>query len=354
MSIKKELFGKTKQGEAVHAYRLKNQKGMEVTLLDFGAIIQKIVVPDKNGVMEDVVLGFETVAGYETDQNGLGAFVGRHANRIGGAKFTLDGIEYHLDKNDGENNLHGAEPRYNKVMYEVECYEEEEGSAVEFSRLSPDMEQGFPGNLDISVTYTLTENNELVIEYVGISDKSTIVNLTNHSYFNLSGHKSGSIENHKMRICADYFTPTDDALIPTGEIRSVDGTPMDFRTLKRIGDDIDSDYEPLKQGNGYDHNFVLKKYEKDEVPMVAELVDEKTGRKMEVFTDLPGIQIYTGNGLSVTENGKEGATYHKREGVCFETQFFPDSCNKKEFPSCVLEAGEEYDYVTIYKFSNLA
>lgn len=352
MGMKKELFGKTKEGLDVFAYTLKNKNGMELTCLDFGAVIQKLLVPDANQKIEDIVLGYDNVEGYEEDTCGFGAFIGRHANRIGGAKFVINGTEYQLEKNDGENNLHGGTPGYNKVMYEVEYLEDEEAQSIEFSRLSKDMEQGYPGNLDITVTYTLTDDNELVIEYLAVSDKDTLVNLTNHSYFNLSGHKSDTIEDHKMLIQADYFTPTDDALIPTGEIRMVEGTPMDFRSMKRIGDNIDADYLPIKQGNGYDHNFVLNIAQDDVVSFVAQLEDDKSGRIMKVFTNLPGLQVYTANGLSVKKNGKEGMEYGKRAGICFETQFYPNSCNISNFTSCELKAGSEYDYVTVYKFEH--
>jgi len=280
----------------------------------------------------------------------LGSFIGRHANRIGGAKFELNGKVYELDKNDGNNNLHSKFDGYNKVKYETEIFEEEDIVSIEFSRLSPHMEQGFPGNLDVTVTYSLTEANELVIEYLAVSDKDTIVNLTNHSYFNLFGHNSGSIQDHKVWIKANQFTPTTKDLIPTGELTDVAGTPLDFRTLKRVGQDIEANYEPLKMAGGYDHNFVLDTSGND-VEKVAELVDDKSGRKMEVFTDLPGLQLYTSNMLSPVKHGKDGATYGKRAGICFETQYFPNSCNIPSFPSCVLKAGKEYDKVTIYKFS---
>lgn len=352
MSMIKELFGQTKEGMDVYKYTLKNSNGMEVTFLNLGAVIQKIVVPDKNQKFEDVVLGYDTVEGYEEDACGFGAFIGRHANRIGGAKFTINGKEYHIEKNNGENNLHGGSPSYNKVLYEVEYLEDEDSQSIEFSRLSKDLEQGFPGNLDITVTYTLTNDNELVIEYLAVSDQDTLVNFTNHSYFNLAGHTAGSIEDHKMLIEADSFTPTDDALIPTGEIRSVEGTPMDFRSMKRIGEEIDADYLPLKQGNGYDHNFILNTAKDDVVSFVAQLEEDKSGRVMKVFTNLPGLQVYTANGLSVKKHGKEGMEYGKRAGICFETQFYPNSCNIPTFPSCELKAGSEYDYVTVYKFEH--
>jgi len=350
MSIKKKSFGKTQAGDEAFLYALTNENGMSVSFADYGAIIVNILVPDVNGKLEDVVLGYNNVTGYEINPPGYGSFIGRHANRIGGAAFELNGKIYELEKNDGQNNLHGGAIGYNKHMYEVELFEEEDSDSIEFSRLSPHMEQGFPGNLDISVTYTLTEDNELVIEYLAVSDKDTVVNLTNHSYFNLAGHGSGSILDHKVMIDADKFTPTDDSLIPTGELRDVAGTPMDFRKLKTLGQDINADYTPLKQAGGYDHNYVLNN-SRTQVEKIAELVDEKSGRVMELFTDMPGMQLYTGNFINGKDVGKKGVVYQQRDGVCFETQYFPNSCNTPEFPSCILKAGNEYDYVTVFKFS---
>lgn len=349
MEITQKSFGKTSKGEEATLFTITNSNGMKVSLTNYGANVVSIIVPDKNGNYTDVALGFENIAGYEENGPGFGSFIGRHANRIGGAKFELNGKVYELDKNDGENNLHSGFLGYNKVMYDAEYYEDGDIISVEFSRLSPHMEQGFPGNLDVSVTYSLTEDNELVIEYHAVSDKDTIVNFTNHSYFNLSGHDSGSILDHKVWIKANQFTPTDDGLIPTGELRDVSGTPMDFRTIKRIGQDIDADYEPLKLAGGYDHNYVLD-ISGAEVEKVAELIDDRSGRVMEVFTDLPGMQFYSGNFMQPVNNSKDGAVYQKRYGVCFETQYFPNSCNIPSFPSCVLKAGKEFDSVTIYKF----
>jgi aldose 1-epimerase len=349
MKITQKPFGKTKGGEEATLYTVSNNAGMKVSFTDYGANIVSIIVPDKNGNYADVALGYKDLKGYEDNRTGFGSFIGRNANRIGDARFELNGKIYELEKNDGVNNLHGGNPAYNKTMYETEIYEEEDMISLEFSRLSPDMEQGFPGNLDITVTYGLTEGNELVIEYHAVSDKDTVVNLTNHSYFNLSGHNSGDIMDHKVWINADYFTPTTDDLIPTGEIRDVKGTPMDFRTLKRIGDNIHDDYEPLRQAGGYDHNYVLN-ISGDEVEKVADLVDEASGRAMEVFTDQPGLQLYTSNMLSPEESNKDGANYGKYAGVCFETQHFPNACNTKEFSSSVLVAGKEYETVTIYRF----
>lgn len=352
MKITQKSFGKTVRGEEATLYTLTNGNGMKVSFTNYGANIVSIIVPDSKGNFADVNLGYENLAGYEENPPGFGSFIGRHANRIGGARFELNGKVYELDKNDGKNNLHGGLVGYNKLMYETEVYEDDDIASIEFSRLSPHLEQGFPGNLDVSVTYSLTESNELVIEYLAVSDRDTIVNLTNHAYFNLGGHDSGSVLDHKVWIKANQFTPTTPDLIPTGELWDVAGTPMDFRTLKTIGQDINSDYEPIVLAGGYDHNFVLD-ISGTEVEKVAELVDDKSGRRMEVFTDLPGIQLYTSNMLSPVKNSKNNAVYEKRCGVCFETQFFPNSINIKNFPSCMLKAGKEFDSVTIYKFSTI-
>lgn len=347
MGITKRAFGKTKDGRQVTSYKLTNNNGMEAEFIDYGASLVKLWVPDKNGKKADVVLGYDTVEEYEKTTTYYGGFIGRCANRIGKASFTLNGKSYELDKNDNGNCLHGGINGYNNRMYEVETFEEEEGPVIEFSRLSPDMEQGFPGNLDITVTYTLTHENELVIEYLAVPDKDTPVNLTNHAYFNLSGHNSGTILNHKVRLDADSFTPTDDKLIPTGEIAKVEGTPMDFRTLKPLGQDIDRDYEPLNFAGGYDHNYVLNTT-KDEIKLIGELVDDASGRRMEIYTDLPGVQLYAGNFIEGSAKG--GGEYVKRAGVCFETQYFPDALHHDNFPDIVVKAGEEFDSTTIYRF----
>ncbi|HEX3077634.1 MAG TPA: aldose epimerase family protein [Lachnospiraceae bacterium] len=348
MSIEKKVFGTTKDGDQAHLYTLKNKNGMIAVFSDFGAVLVDLIVPDRNGKFEDVVLGYDNLAAYEVNGPGLGSFIGRHANRIGNAKFELNGKVYELENNDNGNNLHSGSKSYNKYFYETEYYEEEDSRSVEFSRLSPHMEQGFPGNLDVTVTYTLTDDNELVMEYLAVPDQDTVVNFTNHSYFNLAGHASGDIHNQKVMIKANQFTPTDDKLIPTGEFADVEGTPMDFRTLKPIGQDINADYKPLKQAGGYDHNYVLD-IQGTDVELVAEFVDDASGRKMEVYTNTPGMQFYTANFMN-GEKGKGGVTYGKRSSACFETQFFPDSINKPQFPSSVVKAGEQYDYVTIYKF----
>lgn len=350
MKVEEKLYGVTSDGKKVYLYTITNNKGMEVSFTNYGACIESIIVPDSKGNKADIALGFDNLTGYEENQPGFGAFIGRYANRINGGKFVINGKTFELEKNDGNNTLHGGSKGYNKYIYETEVFKDEDMISVEFSRLSPHMEQGFPGNLDICVTYSLSETGELMIEYLVVSDKDTVINLTNHSYFNLAGHNAGSILDHKLWIKANKFNPTNSELIPTGELKDVTGTPMDFREFKKVGQDIDADYEPLKIAGGYDHNYVLD-ISGDDVEKVAELVDENSGRVMEVFTDMPGMQVYSGNMLNPVNNPKDGASYNKRDGICFETQFFPNSCNETDFPSSLLRAGEEFESVTIYKFS---
>lgn len=344
MSLETRKFGVTKNGEEVTLYALTNKNGMKAEFIDYGANIVSLYVPDKNGKLDDVVLGFDDVAGYEVNGCFFGALIGRHGNRIGGARFELNGVTYELEKNDGENNLHGGTPGYHHVMYKAEASD----ACVVFSRTSPDMEQGYPGNLDIRVSYALTDDNELKITYEAKSDKDTLCNMTNHSYFNLKGHDGGEITDHDVWIKANGFTETTDDLIPNGTIVDVTGTPMDFRTKKAIGDDIGADYKPLTIAGGYDHNYALDK-KTGVVEKVAELSEKTSGRTMEVYTDLPGMQLYTGNFID-REAGKQGVTYTKRNGVCFETQFFPNSIHVPSFESCVLKAGETFTSTTIYRF----
>lgn len=344
MSVQAKQFGTTKNGEEVTCYTLENKNGMKAEFIDYGAIIVSLFVPDKDGKLDDVVLGYDDVAAYEANGCFFGALIGRHGNRIGGASFELNGVTYELEKNDGENNLHGGTPGYHKLMYQVETSDD----SVTFSRTSPHMEQGYPGNLDLSVTYTLTDDNELKITYTAKSDQDTLCNMTNHSYFNLKGHDGGEITDHNVWIKANGFTETSDDLIPNGTIVDVTGTPMDFRTKKAIGDDIGADYKPLVIAGGYDHNYALDK-KSGVLEKVAELSEDRSGRTMEVYTDLPGMQLYTGNFIE-KENGKGGAVYTKRNGVCFETQFFPNSIHVPSFDSCVLKAGETFTSTTIYRF----
>ncbi len=349
MAIKVERFGETPEGNQVDLYTLTNENGISASFTNLGGIWVSMIVPDKNGGLADVVLGYDTVEHYLENPPHLGAVIGRNANRIGGAAFMLDGTRYELYANDGPNNLHSAPNFYRTRIWEVELDESSLGSRVSFSLLSPDGDQGYPGNAQITVSYTLTDENSVVIQYHMISDADTVANFTNHSYFNLAGHEKGKIETHQVWIDADGFTPVDSVLIPDGTIIPVKGTPMDFTVMKPIGRDIQDNYEQLAMGNGYDHNWVLN-HKAGEVSLCAKVYEPESGRIMEVYTDLPGIQFYTANSLTGDLPGKGGAVYGFRYGYCFETQYYPDAVNKPQFPSPILRAGEEYQTTTIYKF----
>lgn len=349
MSILQKQYGQTNKGEEVVEFILENGNGIKVHLINYGAIMTKLFVPDKNAVVEDVVLGYDSLEGYLGNPCYFGSTIGRNGNRIANAAFEINGVTYQIDKNEGENNLHGGFDGYNKRVWDFAVKEEE--NEVVFSLVSPDKDQGFPGEFKVSVTYKLTKDNAVSITYKGISDKETIANMTNHSYFNLAGHTSNSILDHILWIKASKFVPVvDSASIPTGELWKVEGTPMDFTSPKTIGKDIEADYEQLKFTGGYDHNYALDKAGK-EIEKIAEAEDPKTGRKMEVFTDLPGIQLYVGNFINGDgDTGKDGIVYKKRSGLCLETQYFPDAIHHENFESPVLKAGEEYKTTTIYKF----
>ena len=344
--MKKE-FGATKNGEKASCYVLKNSKGMEAVVSDFGASLLKLYVPDKDGKTQDVVLGYETLEDYENGGDSLGATVGRVANRIGMAEFELNGKKYELTKNDnGKNTLHGGIDFYNKRMWDVK---EEDDTHVVFALVSPDGDQGFPGEVKIEVSYTITEENELKIHYHAIPDQDTLLNMTNHSYFNLSGHASGTAWNAKVWIDADAFTETDAELIPTGTVVPVEGTPMDFRKEKVVEKEIGADYTPLKLAGGYDHNWVLNT-NGDIAQLAAKLTSPESGITLEVYTNEPGVQVYTGNFLDGTVTGKKGIVYNQRASVCLETQHYPDSPNKADWPSVVVRPGEKYHSTCIYKF----
>lgn len=346
MKVEISNFGKAKDGSDVKCYTLSNERGMTVSLLNLGAIVKDILVPDKDGKLVDVNLGYDSVEGYYDNLEALGSFVGRNANRIGGARVSIDGVTYELEKNDGENNLHSGSDRSHYMMFDAEVFEDEYAIRVRFMRTFKDMEQGFPGKAELSVTYTLTEDNELILEYRGVSDKDTVINPTNHSYFNLDGE--GDILSHKLYVNADRFTAIGEDMIPTGELVDVSGTPMDLRVAKMVGEGVDSDYHYIKLAKGYDHNYVLNNTF-GEIEKVAEFSSDKSGISMEVLTDLPGMQIYTANFLE-NKKGKGGAVYGRRSGCCFETQYFPNACNEKNFVSSILRAGEEYKSTTVFKF----
>lgn len=347
MTVKESIFGHTKEGKEAKRYLLTGKSGMEVELTNFGACILAIRVPDENGIKRDVILGYDTLEEYGDNGCGFGAYIGRSANRIGGAKVTLDGVTYELEDNNKGNNLHSGSNRSHYQLYEASCGQEEDSAYVELQRMSPSMEQGFPGNLDQSIRYTLTAQNELKITYHAVSDETTVINLTNHSYFNLGGHDSGDILDHELKIYADSFLLTDATLLPTGEIAYVEGTPMDFRTMHTVGERINADYEPLRLAGGYDHNYNLPNDGK--MKKAAWVRSPKSGIIMEVWTDLCGMQLYTSNSMK-HKKGKNGAYYENFAGICFETQYYPNSCNEPKFPSCVFKAGQPFDSETVYKF----
>ncbi len=350
MSIEKEPFGTTKQGESVDLYTLTNANGMRVRIMTYGGVIVSVEVPDRDGKTDDVVLGFETLEAYIKDSPHFGCITGRYGNRIGKARFTLDGQEYTLAKNNGENHLHGGIDSFDRKVWATEPIEKPDAVGLKMSYLSKDGEEGYPGNLNCTVTYWLTNDDELRIDYEATTDKPTVVNLTNHSYFNLAGAGNGTILDHVLTIHADRFTPTDDGQIPTGELRPVEGTPFDFRRRTPIGKRIDADDEQIRFGSGYDHNFVLNSQD-GSLALAAEVYEPKTGRVMRVLTTEPGVQLYTGNFLNGRLVGKGGKTYPRRGALCLETQHYPDSPNKPEFPSTVLRPGETYKTTTVYAFS---
>lgn len=337
-------FGKTRDGAAVRIFSLTNKSGVEVKITNYGGRVVSLKVPDKKGAMGDVVLGFDSLDGYLNDNPYFGALIGRYANRIGHAQFTLNGALYKVPKNDGDNSLHGGARGFDKVVWTPR---ELPDGGLELTYLSKDGEEGYPGNCKVTVVYHLTDANELKIEYAATTDKDTVVNLTNHSYFNLAG--SGDILGHMLTLTADHFTPVDGGLIPTGELKAVAGTPFDFRKSTAIGARIEKADEQLKLGKGYDHNWVLNR-KGDSLAMAAKVEDPSSGRVMEVWTTQPGIQFYTGNFLDGTIKGKGDQVYARRSALCLETQHFPDSPNKPKFPSAVLKPGAEFKSTTVYKF----
>lgn len=344
-----EPFGKTRDGQPVHRFTLKNASGVVARLITRGATLTELHVPDKNGKTADVVLGFDTVAGYESrDNQYFGCTVGRVCNRIAKGRFTLNGKTYQLALNDGPNHLHGgAERSWDKVVWTGRYVETKHGPGVRFDYTSPEGEEGYPGTVKATVVYALNDKNELRIDFQAVTDAPTPVNMTNHSYFNLQGAGAPTVLDHVLTIDADYYTPTDETLIPTGEIAPVAGTPLDFREPHRIGERI----EPLiaSPAMGYDHNFVLNG-QSGELRFAARLRDPKSGRVLEVFTTQPGLQFYSGNFL-FGQKGKGGKTYAKRSAVCLETQHFPDSPNHPNFPTIILKPGQTYHEVCVYKFS---
>lgn len=345
MSVKREVFGRTKSGKEVHRYWLENSKGMKAGIVDYGAILVNLFVPDKRGNTADVVLGFDTLEPYFTNGSFFGATVGPNANRISKAMFIIDGKKYQLDANDKGNNLHSHWERgYHKRIWEASKGEE----GITFFLEDGDGNMGFPGKKKIEVTYTVTENNELKIQYKAESDKRTIINMTNHTYFNLAGHNQGKIYDHVLELRASAYTPVYSDLIPTGEIVSVIGTPFDFTKAKKIGEEIGAEDEQIKIAGGYDHNWAIDGAD-GSLKEIAVVTESVSGRCLKVYTDLPGVQFYAGNFID-KKIGKENAEYGPRSGFCLETQYFPDAPNKPNFPSSIFGLDKKYKSTTIYQF----
>lgn len=351
-TVHKSLFGHA-NGQQVDAYTLENRRGVRVVVLTYGGILQAIDAPDRDGNVANVELGFTNFDQYIAAAPYFGALIGRYANRIARGRFDLNGQTYQLATNNGPNALHGGESGFDKRVWEARAIEDSNEPSVVLSRLSPDGEEGYPGNLQVEVTYTLTPANELRIAYRATTDQLTIVNLTNHSYFNLGGEGSGTVYEHQLQLNADQYTPVDATSIPTGEIDPVTGSPMDFSTSHRIGERIRERFEQLVFGRGYDHNYVLNRGESESGDLVhaARLSDPRSGRVMDISTTEPGIQVYTGNLLDGTIYGTSDRAYRQGEAIALETQHFPDSPNQPHFPSTVLRPGDEYRSETIYAFS---
>jgi aldose 1-epimerase len=354
MTVPRTPFGVLPDGSAVEVYTLGNANGVEVRAMTYGATIISVRVPDRSGRVDDVVLGFGTLDDYLTKARYFGTTVGRYGNRIGRGRFTLDGSTIQLTTNNGANHLHGGVKGFDKVVWKAEPFERDGSAGVTFTYLSANGEEGYPGALEASVTYTLTPRNELILEYTARTDRATPINLTNHSYFNLAGRGHGDILQHQLRLYADRYTPTDATQIPTGEIAAVDGTPFDFRTPSAIGARIDADHEQISRGNGYDHNFLVNGWSetapagsRDGAAMrpAAHVVDPGSGRTLDVATTEPGVQFYSGNNLDQAQNG-----FGRRTAFCLETQHFPDSPNRPNFPSTILRPGDTYRSKTVYTF----
>jgi aldose 1-epimerase len=346
--VEKASFGTTPDGESVDIYTLKNKNGLIAKISTYGALLTEMHVPDRDGKLGDVTLGFDRLEDYVNGHPYFGATVGRYGNRIKLGKFTLDGVEYTLATNNDPNHLHGGDKGFDKRVWSARALDADSGAAVEFSYTSKDGEEGYPGNLTSIVVYTLTDDNELTVDYKATTDKATVLNLTNHAYWNLKGEGTGDILGHELELVSDFFTPVDDSLITTGEIRPLDGLPLDFRTPTAIGARI---AQMTGDPGGYDHNFVLRKSGIDKLELAARVHEPTTGRVMEILTTEPGIQFYSGNFLDGTLTGKAGGVYNKHNGFCLETQHFPDSPNKPHFPTVVLRPGETYTHHTVHRFS---
>lgn len=351
-TVSRSPFGTMPDGTPVELFTLTNAGGIEARVTNYGGIIVSLKVPDRAGQFADVVLGYDALDGYLKQNPYFGAIIGRYGNRIGNARFTLDGVTYKLPANNGPNTLHGGIKGFDKVVWQAEPFERDGEVGLVFRYTSADGEEGFPGRLDTTVTYTLTDRNELAFDYHAVTDKPTHVNLTQHSYFNLAGDGTRDVLAHEVRLNADRYTPVDETLIPTGELAPVEGTPFDFRQSTAIGERINADHPQIRIGRGYDHNFVVNRTG-DGLALVARVIEPSSGRTIEVESTEPGVQFYTGNFLDGTITGKNGHVYNKRSGICLETQHYPDSPNQPSFPSTTLNPGETYTSRTVYTFSTL-
>jgi aldose 1-epimerase len=348
MQVSRKPFGKTSDGKEVFLFSLRNTKGAEALISNYGGLVTSLRVPDRSGHLGDVVLGYDNLASYIKETPYFGALIGRYGNRIARGKFTLDGKEYHLATNNYPNALHGGIKGFDKVVWEPTILTTPEGAGLKLTYVSKDAEEGYPGNLSVTVVYTLTDDNALKVEYTATTDQDTVVNLTQHSYFNLAG--KGTILDHVVMIPADKFTPVDSTLIPTGELRPVEGTPFDFRKPTAIGARINQDDEQLKFAKGYDHNWIINK-PMGQFGLMARVTEPTTGRVLEVLSTEPGLQFYSGNFLDGTLKGKNGQVYQFRSGFCMEPQHYPDSPNRPEFPSVVLKPGQTYHNTIVFRFS---
>ena len=344
-------FGLTTEGDSIVQYAFANGNGLEIKIINYGCIVTHLKVPDQSGKIEDVVLGYDNLEDYIKASPYFGAVVGRYGNRIAKGKFTLDDVEYQLVQNNGENHLHGGTKGFDKVVWEAETFENDHSVGLKLNYLSKDMEEGYPGDLDVTVTYTIKKENEVEIDYLATTDKKTIVNLTQHSYFNLTGNTKRDILDHQVSIKSDYILPVDGGLIPTGDLLPVSETPFDFNEMKAVGEQIEDAHEQIKLGGGYDHCWVLIKSAEDALEWAIKAYDPFSGRVFELATTEPGVQFYTGNFLNGELTGKYGSMYHKRYGLCFEPEHYPDSPNQVDFPSVLLKPGEEYNSKTIWRFT---
>lgn len=348
MPITRDTFGMTDDGIAIERYTLAHSNGLEASIMTYGGTLLSLIVPDRNGTLADVTLGFDSLQPYLSDHPFFGSLVGRFANRIAGGRFQLNGKSYTLARNNGPNHLHGGPKGFHRAVWQATEQTSTDGPSLQLTYTSRDGEEGYPGNLSVTVVYTLSDQGELRIDYTATTDQDTILNLTNHTYFNLAGQ--GSILDHELELAASHFLPIDATSIPLGEIRPVQGTPMDFTVPTAIGRHIGADDEQLRNGQGYDHNWVLD-HEAGTLGLVARLYEPTTGRLMEAHTTEPGVQFYSGNLLGRSLTGKGGQRYEKHGGLCLETQHFPDSPNQPQFPSTVLRHGQTYQQTTIYRFS---